>query len=87
MSAIWYRRTTLLIVSLAILAVLLFLLVPHSHSSDSPLWLAWLPVFFVGLISPLGFFSPRAYLELGRTAALPFQRSAFQRPPPSFKTA
>lgn len=82
MNAIWYRRTTLLIVSLAIIAVLLFLLVPHGHTSDIPLWLACLPVFFVGLISPLGILSPRAYLDLGRTPALPFQRSSFQRPPP-----
>jgi hypothetical protein len=84
---ILHRRAWFLIATLAIAAALLFLLVPHAHLGNSPLWwLACLPVFLVGLISPLSLFSPRAYLDLGCASAQPYQRSSFQRPPP-FKTA
>jgi hypothetical protein len=81
-NSVRHRRAWFLIATLAIAAAVLLLLVPHAHSGNTPLGLTWLPVFFVGLISPLGLFSPRAYLDLKRTPAQPFQPSSFQRPPP-----
>ncbi len=48
------------------------------------LWLAMLPVLFVGLVSPLNLLSPRSVLCLGRTPSALRLPSAFQRPPPRF---
>jgi hypothetical protein len=47
-------------------------------------WTVFLPVFFIGLISPLSLLSPRAMLSLGRTPSSPALPFLFQRPPPSF---
>jgi len=55
----------------------------HGVSSDA--WAVLLPVFFIGLISPLNLLSPRALLSLGRTASAPALPFLFQRPPPSFR--
>jgi hypothetical protein len=52
------------------------------HGSGA--WMVFLPVFFIGLISPLNLISPRALLSLGRTPAAPRLPFLFQRPPPSF---
>lgn len=41
-----------------------------------------LPVFFVGLISPLNLVSPRSPGSVDRTPAAPELPSSFQRPPP-----
>jgi hypothetical protein len=82
MDRIGNRRIGFLIAVIAAVAVLLFLLMPHGHANHVPLWLVSLPVLFVGLISPMGFFSPHAYLDLGCTPEESLQRSSFQRPPP-----
>lgn len=43
---------------------------------------AMLPIFFVGLVSPLNLLSPRSLLSIGRATAAPALPSKFQRPPP-----
>lgn len=53
------------------------------HSVDSGTWTAMLPVFFVGLISPLNLLSPRTALCIGRAPAAPLLPFSFQRPPPA----
>jgi hypothetical protein len=52
------------------------------REAQSGLWLAMLPVLFVGLISPLNMLSPGSLLCLGRAPAAPWLPSSFQRPPP-----
>jgi len=46
-------------------------------------WMAMLPVFFVGLISPLTLLSAASSRLLQRAPAAPFLPASFQRPPPS----
>lgn len=46
------------------------------------LWVAMLPVRFIGLVSPLNVLSPGSLRCLGRAPAAPWLPSAFQRPPP-----
>jgi hypothetical protein len=52
------------------------------HNSTSGALIAILPVWFVGLVSPL---TPRSALSLrmGRLPAAPLLTALFQRPPPS----
>jgi uncharacterized membrane protein len=76
------RRIWLLIAAIAIGAALVLLLVPHGHSGDAGVWLAILPILFVGMISPLSLLSPMAYMYLGRTLDAPILPASFQRPPP-----
>lgn len=66
----------------AIVFALVALLVPHGHSVDSGDWLAILPLFFVGMISPLTFFAPLTKCYAGRIPAAPQLPASFQRPPP-----
>ncbi|HWG19442.1 MAG TPA: hypothetical protein VG225_02860 [Terracidiphilus sp.] len=55
----------------------------HSfHGADAGMWLELLPIFFVGLVSPLSLLSARSSLCLGRTFSAPILPSLFQRPPP-----
>lgn len=68
---------------IAIGVALLLLLVPHPHNGDNGAWLAILPVFFVGVISPLSLLSPLAFIYLGREPDAPSLPASFQRPPPS----
>lgn len=77
-----HRRRWLLIAAIAIGVALLALLVPHGHTGDSAAWLAILPVFFVGVISPLSLLSPLTFIYLGRTPDAPTLPASFQRPPP-----
>ena len=79
-----HQRTLLLIAAIAIGIALLLLLVPHAHGADNGAWLAILPIFFVGVISPLSLLSPLALLCLGRTPERPFLTASFERPPPCF---
>jgi hypothetical protein len=76
------RRGWFLIAAVAIVAVLLLLLLPQAHSGNAAAWLAVLPVFFIGLIFPLGTPWRVADLFSGRAPESPFRRSSFQRPPP-----
>ena len=82
MSRILHRRAWALIAVIAIVAAILLLVVPHTHSGDAGAWVAILPLLFVGVISPLSLLSPLAYFYLGRTSAAPVLRALFQRPPP-----
>ena len=52
------------------------------HGSDSSAWAAMLPVFFVGLVSPLNLLSPRAVNSSDWLPVAPTLPSSFQRPPP-----
>ena len=76
------RRGWLLIATLAIGIALVLLLVPHTHSGDGVDWLAILPIFFVGMISPLSLCPAFAYVYAGRTPDAPSLPARFQRPPP-----
>jgi len=69
----------------AIVIALVVLIFPsfHGNSSDHPLWLSLLPVFFVGLMAPLSILPLFALLTLGHIAEAPALAPSFQRPPPS----
>jgi hypothetical protein len=45
-------------------------------------WLAMLPVFFVGLVSPLDQLAAQSLLCFGGVPAAPLLPASFQRPPP-----
>jgi uncharacterized SAM-binding protein YcdF (DUF218 family) len=77
------RRGWLLIAAIAIGIALLLLLVPHGHCGDAGAWLAILPIFLVGIISPLSLLAPLAYMYVGRTPEAPLLPASFQRPPPN----
>lgn len=77
-----HRRALFLIAAIAIGIALLLLLVPHAHGVDNGAWLAVLPIFFVGVISPLSLLSPLAVLRPSRTPESPVLPASFQRPPP-----
>jgi hypothetical protein len=55
----------------------------HGNSADPSLWLALLPVFFVGLIAPLDILPLFDLLTLGHVSDGPSLAPSFQRPPPS----
>lgn len=76
------RRGTLIALCAIGLALLLMLL-PHPYSGDAGNWLAILPIFFVGMISPLSLLSPLAYWYAGRLPEAPLLPVLFQRPPPT----
>ena len=76
-------RSWTLIAACVIGLALLLLLLPHPHSADSGDLLAILPIFFVGMISPLSLLPPLAYGYAGRIPESPFLPAAFQRPPPA----
>lgn len=53
-----------------------------SHDAATGACAAMLPVFFVGLVSPLNLVLPQAQNSIGRAPAAPALPSSFQRPPP-----
>jgi hypothetical protein len=75
------RRGWVLIAAIAIGIALVCLLIPHDHSGGAD-WLAILPFFFAGVISPLSLLSPLACEYVGRAPNTPALPSRFQRPPP-----
>jgi Na+/melibiose symporter-like transporter len=77
-----HRRIWLLIAAIAIAVALVLVLVPQSHSGPANVWLAMLPVFFVGLLVPLCLISVLESLDGDRVAAVPALQPYFQRPPP-----
>lgn len=77
-----HRWGWLLVAAIAIGVVLLALLVPHGHGGDNATWLAILPLFFAGVISPLSLLCPLAFVYLGHTPDAPALPASFQRPPP-----
>jgi len=82
MNEIQHRRGWALIAAIAIVAALVFLLIPHGHTGDAGAWLAILPILFVGVISPLSLLPPLTAAYEGRTPDAPVLPAAFQRPPP-----
>jgi len=70
------------IAALAILAAFVLLLVPHVDSAHSGDLVAILPIFFVGLISPLALLVSVICLEPEVIPSAPPLPAAFQRPPP-----
>jgi hypothetical protein len=76
-----HRRAFFLVAAIAIAIALLMLLVPHGRVDHSE-WLAFLPIFFAGLISPLSLLSPLTCAYQGRVPAVPVLAPSFQRPPP-----
>lgn len=52
------------------------------NGSDTGVLAAMLPVFFVGLVSPLNLVSPCGRHSISRAPAAPALPSSFQRPPP-----
>jgi len=77
-----HQRAWLLIAAIAIAAALVLMLVPHAHAGNETVWLAILPVLFVGLISPLSVSPVPASFELCRASDAPALQPSFQRPPP-----
>jgi hypothetical protein len=77
-----HKRGWLLLAAIAIGFAIVLLMIPHGHSAGDADWLAILPIFFVGLISPLSLLSPMAYAYVGRAPDAPAQPASFQRPPP-----
>ena len=55
-----------------------------SHQ-DSGAWMVFLPVFFIGLLTPLSLVAPKALLSGGHSLSSSFLPLLFQRPPPSFR--
>lgn len=76
------RRAWLLAAVVAIGVALVLMLIPHPHPGSAGGWLAILPIFLVGVISPLSLLSPLAFIYLGRTPDAPARPSSYQRPPP-----
>jgi hypothetical protein len=55
-----------------------------SRDAGSGVWTALLPVFFIGLVSPLSLVSAASIQGLHRPPAPPLLPASFQRPPPLF---
>jgi hypothetical protein len=83
MSAFRQQRAWYWIAIATIVIALVALLVPHSHATDAPAWMALLPAFFVGLLVPLNLLPLRPVLSLGHTPEAPSLAPSFQRPRPS----
>lgn len=85
MSVFRQKRMWFWLAFAAIVISLVVLIVPNVHGNgpDQALWLALLPVFFVGLIAPLDILPLFALLTLGHVAEAPALAPSFQRPPPS----
>jgi hypothetical protein len=57
----------------------------HGQGADSGVWVAFFPILFIGLITPLNLVSPGSVNCLGRTPAAPALPASFQRPPPALQ--
>jgi hypothetical protein len=71
-----------MIAVIAIVAVLVLTLVPQAHSGIAGVWLAMLPILFIGLVSPLSLVGLLAKTEFARVPVAPALQASFQRPPP-----
>lgn len=84
MKAFRPKRAWFWIAIAAIAIAVIALLVPHTgNTGDQPAWLALLPLFFVGLIAPLGLQRLLPTLTVGHAPEAPALAPSFQRPPPS----
>jgi hypothetical protein len=55
-----------------------------SRDASIGMWMAILPVFFIGLVSPLTLLSAASIRGLYQAPAAPLLPASFQRPPPLF---
>jgi hypothetical protein len=76
------RRALLLIAFIAICTAVLLLLIPQAQANHAAPWLAFLAVFFVGLLTPFSIGRPLVYLDRASVPSEPCRLSRFQRPPP-----
>ena len=77
------KRAWFWIAVASIAIAVIALLVPHTgNTADHYAWLALLPVFFVGLLSPLKLEPLSAWLSLEHAPEAPSLAPSFQRPPP-----
>ena len=85
MSVFRQKRVWFWIAFAAIVIAFVVLIVPnvHGNSPDQSLWLALLPLIFVGLIAPLDILPLFTLLTLGHAPEAPTLAPSFQRPPPS----
>jgi hypothetical protein len=72
----------LLIALVAIMVALVLLLVPQTHSGHASVWLAVLPILFIGLVWLLCLLPASGSFELAREKEAPALQPSFQRPPP-----
>ncbi len=77
-----HKRAWLLMASIAIVAALVLMLMPHGHADSGTAWLSILPVLFVGLVSPLSVTPVPACFDSARAFDPPTLQPSFQRPPP-----
>jgi hypothetical protein len=82
MRAFRHQRAWYWIAIAAIVIGLVALLLPHGHATDTPAWIALLPVFFVGLLVPFSLAPLLAVLSIGHAPQAPSLAPSFQRPPP-----
>jgi hypothetical protein len=84
MNAFHPKRAWFWIAVAAIAIAVIAMLVPHNgNTAEQPAWLALLPVFFVGLMTPLSLLPLLAVLRIGHAPEAPALAPSFQRPPPS----
>jgi cell division protein FtsW (lipid II flippase) len=82
MRAFRQQRAWYWIAIAAIVIALVALLLPHSHATNAPAWIALLPAFFVGLLVPFNLLPLLLVLSLGHAPQAPSLAPSFQRPPP-----
>ena len=77
-----HQRAWLLVAIFAIAVALVLMLVPHAHSGHVDVWLAVLPILFIGVIWPFRLLQALEYLDLACISDAPALQPTFQRPPP-----
>jgi hypothetical protein len=77
-----HKRTWVLIAAIAIVAALVLMLVPHGDAGHADLWLAVLPILFIGVIAPLRLLRSPECFDLSRSTDAPALQPSFERPPP-----
>jgi hypothetical protein len=76
-----HQPTWVLIAAIAVTVVLLLMLVPHGDAGHADVWLAVLPILFIGVISSPGLLHALE-IDPDRTGNAPELLPSFQRPPP-----
>jgi hypothetical protein len=76
------ERKWLLIAAIAIVVALVLLLIPQAHSGHVSVWLAILPIQFIGLIWLLCLLPASGNFHLAHAKGAPALQPSFQRPPP-----
>jgi cell division protein FtsW (lipid II flippase) len=76
------ERKWLLIAVIAIMVALVLLLIPQTHAGHASVWLAILPVLFIGVIWLLCLLPASGSFGLAHAKEVPALQPSFQRPPP-----